>query len=297
MKRMLAVLMLAGIPGFSQISPRADSVTSPGAALKLVAKQFSFTEGPAADKKGNVYFTDQPNDKIWKVDTEGKLSLFMDKTGRSNGLYFDARGNLISCADENNEIWSISPDKKVTVLLTREAGNRLNGPNDLWITPKGDLYFTDPYYQRDYWERKKPELPGQYVYFLPKGKKEAQLVDSTVVKPNGIIGTPDGKRLYVADIQANKTYQYDIAADGRLNNRRLFTAQGSDGMTIDERGNIYLTGKGVRVYSPQGTLIQTIPVPAGWVGNVCFGGKDRRTLFITASEAVYTMDMQVKGAK
>ncbi len=269
----------------------------PGATLKQVSNQFTFTEGPTVDKQGNVYFTDQPNDKIWKYDTDGKLAVFMDKAGRSNGLYVDKTGALISCADEKNELWSISPQGKVTVLLTDYQGKKLNGPNDLWIDPKGGIYFTDPYYQRDYWERKKPDIEGQKVYYLAKGKQAAMEVDSDLKQPNGIVGTPDGKYLYVADIRDNKTYKYQIKEDGTLTNRQLFVPQGSDGMTLDNQGNLYLSGKGVTVYDPSGTKMGNIPVPSRWVGNLCFGGKDRSILFITASESVYTLPMQVKGVE
>lgn len=278
---------------------RADSVkvTAAGATPKQISSQFKFTEGPAVNKRGDIYFTDQPNDKIWKFDTDGNLSLYMDKTGRSNGLYFDKKGNLISCADEKDELWSISPKKKVTVLMTDFEGKRYNGPNDLWIDSKGGIYFTDPYYQRDYWERKKPDIEGQKVYYLPKGKKEAVVVDGDLMQPNGIVGTPDGKFLYVADIRASKTYKYQINDDGSLSNRQLFVSQGSDGMTLDNQGNVYLSGRGVTVYSPSGEKLQVIPVPSRWVGNICFGGKNRNTLFITASESVYTIEMQVKGVE
>lgn len=278
-----------------QITP--SPVVAPNATLQRVSDQFKFTEGPAVDKTGAVYFTDQPNDKIWKYDTDGKLSLFMDKTGRSNGMYFDRQGNLITCADEKDELWSISPKGKITVLLADFQGHRFNGPNDLWIDPKGGIYFTDPYYQRDYWDRKKPDIEGQKVYYLPKGKKEALVVDADLKQPNGIVGTADGKHLYVADIRDNKTYKYQIQPDGTLTNRQLYVSQGSDGMTLDNKGNLYLTGKGVTVYNPAGKKIEFIPVPSGWVGNICFGGKDRTMLFITASEAVYTLPMQVRGAE
>ena len=268
-----------------------------GAVLQKVSDQFRFTEGPAVDKKGNIFFTDQPNNKIWKYDTRGNLSVFMDKAGRSNGLYFDEKGNLIACADEKNELWSISPEKKVTVLLNGFRGLRFNGPNDVWIDKKGGIYFTDPYYQRDYWERKKPDMKAQNLYYLAKGAQEAIIADSGFVRPNGIIGSPDGEWLYVADIGADKTYKYKINEDGSLTNRQLFVSQGSDGMTLDNKGNLYITGKGVTVYSPSGIKIGNIPVPSGWVGNVCFGGKDRKTLFITASASVYTLQMQVKRVK
>lgn len=266
-----------------------------GAALQKISDQFSFTEGPAVNKKGEIYFTDQPNDRIWKFDTDNRLSIYMEKTGRSNGLYFDKQGNLIACADEKNELWSIAPNGKKMVLLSSHDGKLLNGPNDLWINPTGGIFFTDPYYQRDYWTRKKPDIEGQKVYYLPKGAKQAIVVDDKLVQPNGIVGSKDGKTLYVADIRDNKTYRYTINADGSLSNRELFVSMGSDGMTLDEKGNLYLTGRGVTVFNPGGQKIGFIPVPSKWVGNLCFGGKDRKTLFITASESVYTIRMAVRG--
>lgn len=271
-------------------------VVAPGATLNQISKQFSFSEGPAVDKNGEVYFTDQPKDKIWKYGNDGKFSIFLDKTGHSNGLYFDKKGNLIACADEKDELWSIDKKGKITVLLTNFNGKRLNGPNDLWVDDKNGVYFTDPYYQRDYWDRKKPDI-GQYVYYLPKGKNEAFIVDSTLRQPNGIVGTPDGKYLYVADIRGNKTYKYDINKDGTLTNRQLYVNQGSDGMTIDEQGNLYLCGKGVTIYDKTGTKLGNIPIPASWVGNICFAGKDHKTLFITASESIFTLQMIVKGVE
>jgi len=274
-----------------------SEIVADNAKPQLISKQFSFTEGPAVDKKGNVFFTDQPNDKIWEYDTNGKLAVFMDKTGRSNGLYFDKKGNIIACADEQDQLWSISPKGKITVLVKDFEGHKLNGPNDLWIDAKGGIYLTDPYYQRDYWTRKKPDLDGQKVYYLPKGKKELVMVAGDLQQPNGIVGTSDGKYLYVADIRANKTYKYEIGENGTLTNRQLFTEKGSDGMTIDNRGNIYLCGNGVTVFNPQGKQIEHLNIPAKWTGNICFGGKNRDQLFITASEGIYLLKMKVKGVE
>jgi len=273
---------------------KTSPVIADGAKLILISNQFKFTEGPATDKKGNVFFTDQPNNKIWKYDTAGNLSVFLDNAGRSNGMYFDHKGNLISCADENEQLWSIAPDKKVTVLVKDYNGKLLNGPNDVFVTSKGKIYFTDPYYQRDYWKRKSSDLDGQKVYYL-KAKNEPEVVADNLIKPNGIIGTPDGKYLYVADIEANKTYKFTIAEDGSLKDQTLFVPQGSDGMTIDNEGNIYLTGKGVTVYNKEGKKIEHIDVPADWTANVTFGGKEKNILFITASQNIYTLKMKVKG--
>lgn len=267
-------------------------------SLQLISRDFSFTEGPAVDKKGNVFFTDQPNNKIWKYSTDGKLSLFMDHAGRSNGLYFDKQGNLIACADENNQLWSISAKKKVKVLVGLVAEKKLNGPNDLWIDPKGGIYFTDLFYQRDYWKRQTQEMDGQKVYYLPPGKNaQLILVAADMIKPNGIVGTPDGKYLYVADITGNKTYRYSITKDGMLIDQKVIIDQGADGITIDSKGNIYLSGKGVFIYSPEGVLKGHIEVDEPWTANLCFGGKDRSDLFITASKAIYTIPMQVKGVE
>jgi len=265
---------------------------------QLISKQFSFTEGASTDKKGNVFFTDQPNNKIWEYSVDGKLSVFLDSAGRSNGMYFDHKGNLVTCADEHEQLWSISPDKKIKVVLTDYQGKLMNGPNDIWIDNKGGIYMTDPYYQRPWWNRTKPDLDGQKVYYLPKGAKQPIMVDDKFKQPNGIVGTPDGKTLYVADIADNKTYQYVINKDGTLSNRQLFVAQGSDGMTLDERGNVYLTGtKGVTIYDPLGKMIGLIPIPEKWTANLCFGGADKKMLFITASTAIYTVKMNVKGVE
>jgi gluconolactonase len=287
--------MMTSLPKMIQ---QEDSLIAQGATLQLVSNQFSFTEGSSVDKKGNVFFTDQPNDKIWKYDVKGKLSVFLEKTGRSNGTYFDHKGNLLTCADEKNELWSIDPKGKITVLLKDFQGHRFNGPNDLWEDLKGGIYFTDPYYQRPYWDRKAPDIKGEKVYYLPKGKKEAIVVADDLLQPNGIVGTPDGKFLYVADIRDNKTYKYKITEDGSLANKKLFAEQGSDGMTLDNKGNLYLTGSiGVTVYDKEGRKIETIKVPAKWTANLCFGGKKKNILFITASESVYTLKMKVSGVE
>ncbi len=278
-------------------SPAPSSkVLAPGAELKLLADSFSFTEGPTSDAEGNVYFTDQPNDRILKWSVDGKLSTFLQPSGRANGMFFDKQGQLIACADEKNELWSIAPDGSHKVLVSEYGGKLLNAPNDLWIHPDGSLYFTDPFYKRDYWKRGPMEQDGQHVYWLSADRKTLRRVISDLKQPNGITGTPDGKTLYVADIGAGKTYSYEIEASGDLTKKRLFCEMGSDGVTLDSEGNVYLTGKGVTVFNKSGQKIENIPVPGGWTANVSFGGKEHRTLFITASKALYSIPMAVKGA-
>ena len=281
-------------------SPKATAQTAPYDSINkpvLVSKQFSFTEGASVDKKGNVFFTDQPNNKIWEYSIDGKLTVFLDSAGRSNGMYFDRKDNLVTCADEHDQLWSINPNKKITVLVKDYQGKLMNGPNDIWIDNKGGIYMTDPYYQRPYWSRTKPDLDGQKVYYLAKGASQPVIVDADYKQPNGIVGTPDNKHLYVADIGDNKTYIYDINPDATLSNRKLFVNQGSDGMTLDAAGNVYLCGNGVTIYNPAGNKIGHIDIHEPWTANLCFGGKNKDVLFITASKALYTVKMNVKGVE
>jgi gluconolactonase len=281
------------------ITPTGDTerqgIIASGAKVEKLAGGFKFTEGPAVDAEGNVYFTDQPNNRIHKWSVDGKLSVFHDKPGRANGLYFDRKGNLLACADLANQLWSIDMNGKVTVLVKGYKGKKLNGPNDLWEDLKGGIYFTDPFYKRPYWKRGPIEQDGQHVYYLYPDRKTLIRVTEDLVTPNGIIGTPDGKKLYVADLGARKTYVYDINADGTLSGRKLFCSMGSDGMTIDNEGNVYLTGRGVTVFNSAGVEIEQIDIDAGWTANVCFGGGDGHTLFITAQESLFAIRMRVKG--
>ena len=272
------------------VSPVAD-----GAKLQKLATGFKFTEGPAPDAQGNVYFTDQPNDRIHVWSTDGKLSTFMEPCGRSNGLSFDKNGTLWACADDKNELWKIDvKTKEKTVVVKDYGGKLLNGPNDIWVRDDGSAFFTDPYYKRPYWKRG-PKEQEETVYFLSADGKLSRAAVGEIKQPNGIIGTPDGKTLYVADIGAGKTYVYEVEKDGALKNRKQFCGQGSDGMTIDEEGNVYLTlGKATTVYDKTGKKAATIDVPENCT-NVCFGGKDMKTLFITAGTSLYSIPMKVKG--
>ena len=174
----------------------------------------------------------------------------------------------------------------------------LNGPNDVWISKDGGYYLTDPYFKRDYWTRSpERQQPVEGLYYLAPGGQQLVMLDSTLNQPNGLVGTPDGKYLYVAEAKANRILKYDILPDGHLANRQVFADMGSDGMTIDDRGNIYLTGNGVTVFDKNGHKIAHFPIPEDWTANVCFGGKERDILFITASKSVYTLKMLVHGVK
>jgi gluconolactonase len=159
------------------------------------------------------------------------------------------------------------------VLLSNYQGKQFNGPNDLWINCNGDIYFTDPYYKRDYWTRIARDLPGNDVYYLPKGAKQPIHVTSDLNAPNGIVGTADGKYLYVADIGAGKTYKYPIETNGELVGKQLLMEYSSDGKTLDDKGNIYLTtGKCVLIFNTKGQMIAKIKVPHE-PNNICFSAK------------------------
>jgi gluconolactonase len=294
-KHIVAVTLMAALMAMVASQGAERSLIAPGAKLEKLAGDFKFTEGPTADAAGNVFFTDQPNDRIMKWSVDGKLSTFMQPSGRANGMCFDAKGNLIACADEKTELWSIDPSGKVTVLVKDYQGKKLNGPNDVWVRPDGGMYLTDPFYKRPWWNYSQLPQDGQHVYFLAADRQKLVRVADDLKQPNGIIGTPDGKLLYVADIGAGKTYRYRIQPDGSLKEKTLFCEMGSDGMTIDNESNIYLTGKGVSVFDPSGKKIEQIPVAESWTANVCFGGKDRQMLFITASKSLYGLRMKVHG--
>ena len=290
----------------------SNEIVAEGEAPVRLADSYSFTEGPATDARGNVYFTDQPNNRIYRWDCEsGEITLFTDQSGRSNGMYFDAQGNLIACADMDNQLWRFDmrstsgrllpqgrKNGQAEILITDYRGKLLNGPNDVWITKDGGYYLTDPYFKRDYWTRSpERQQPVEGLYYLAPGSKQLLMLDSTLNQPNGIVGTPDGKHLYVAEAKENRILRYDILTDGSLTNRQVFANMGSDGMTIDDRGNIYLTGEGVTVFDKDGQKIAHFPIPEDWTANVCFGGKEHNILFITASKSVYTLKMLVHGVK
>ena len=273
-----------------------NDIVQAGAVVEKLAGDFKFTEGPASDAEGNVFFTDQPNDRIMKWNIDDQLTTWMQPSGRSNGLCFDAQGNLWSCADENNELWIIGMDKEVQVVLNSYKNGLLNGPNDIWVAADGSAFFTDPFYKRPWWDRDTTQQDGQCVYYLSSDKSELIRVIDDLKQPNGIIGTANGKMLYVADIKDSKTYSYSIGNNGTLSDKKLFCEMGSDGMTIDNQGNIYLTNAGgVFVFNQEGQQIKNIKIDEPWTANVCFGGSDMKSLFITAKTGLYRIRMNLKG--
>jgi gluconolactonase len=285
----MAFLFLAAATGYGG---EKQSVVAPGAQVIKLAGGFSFTEGPASDAAGNILFTDIPNNRIHKWSLDGKLSVFRENSGGANGLFFDKSGNLLTCEGGGRRLVSINPKGEVEVLTDEYRGKKFNSLNDLWIDPKGGIYFTDPRYGR----RDDMQQGGEHVYYLSPDRKEIKRVIDDMVRPNGVIGTPDSKILYVTDHGGGKTFKYTINKDGTLSNKKLFAPEGSDGMTIDNQGNVYLTRGGVSVYNKKGEKIEVIKVPEG-PANVCFGGKDKSTLFITARKSLYSVRMRVSGVE
>jgi gluconolactonase len=271
------------------------SVVAPGAKVEKLAEGFSFTDGPSADVHGNVFFTDNLNNRIVKWNAEdATTSDWLKPAGRAVGTYFDKVGNLIVAASEKGELWSIAPDKTISVVVTGFNGKAFYGPNDLWIRPDGGIYFTDPelYASRD--PSKRVDIQG--VYFVAPDRKTVKRVETDFLKPGGIIGTPDGKTLYIADFIADETYAYDITSGGELTNKRLFCKLNARGMTIDSEGNLYLVRFGVTVFDKFGRKLEHIDIPQR-VTNVTFGGKENDLLIVAAAGTVYRIKMRVKGAR
>lgn len=284
----LTALLLTAAGGCSQRPPK--SLIADGAEVKQLAAGFVFTEGPAWDGRDRVYFSDVRGNTIYIYQPDGQVEAFLENSEKANGLYFDSKGNLIVCQGGGRKLLSIDAEGEVTVLADNYEGKKLNSPNDLWIDPAGGIYFTDPRYGR----RDDLEQDGEHVYYLPLGGKELVRVIDDMIQPNGIVGTPDGKTLYVTDPGMDLTYVYKINPDGTLTDKKFFAPEGSDGMTIDSDGNIYLTTDTVTIYNSKGHLIETIEVPER-PSNVTFTGKDKDTLFITARKSIYSIKMNTRG--
>lgn len=277
-----ASILMAQAPG--------EGIIAQGASVVKVADGFTFTEGVASDASGNVYFTDIPASRIFFYDLENKGKIYLENSNRANGLHVDRDGNIIACEGAvGGRLVKISPEGRVSVLANGYMGKSFNSPNDLWESPAEGFYMTDPRYGRN---RENLPQDGEHVYYILPDYDEVTRVINDMVRPNGLTGTPDGSILYVADHGDSKIFRYSIMDDGTLDDKQLFAEEGSDGMTLDSRGNVYLTNDAVKVYSPAGRLIETIEVPERPT-NVCFGGKDGRTLYITARTSVYKIEMNV----
>ena len=238
-----------------------------------------------------LLFSDVRVNKIMRYTEDGNVSLYIDDIG-TNGLYFDNDGLLIVCGNlRDRQLYRISEDGKRTVLVDKVDGKRLNAPNDCWVDPVGGIYFSDPRYRT----REVMELDVEILYYL-SADEELSVADSDYTRPNGLIGTTDGKTLYVADYAGEFINRYDIESPGELINKTRFADSRCDGMTLDVHGNLYITKEVVEVYKPDGSLLGEIQLPGqGGSTNVTFGGKDRKTLYITGGTRLMKLEMQVAG--
>jgi len=264
----------------------ATTLASAEPVIEKLATGFRFTEGPALSPDGEFYFTDIPNQRIHVWSDSKGLRTFRDDSGHANGLMFDADGTLFLCEGGTRVLSMIAPDGTRSILAESYEGGRLNSPNDLWIDPNGGIYFTDPRYGK----RDDLEQDGEHVYYLtPKRDQVIRVIDD-MVRPNGLVGTPDGTTLFVADLGAKQTFRYTIAADGTLSDKSLFAEQGSDGMSMDAEGNLYLTFASVDVFSPDGTLLRRIELPER-PANVIVIKNDPLTLVATARTSLYRITL------
>ncbi len=287
----------------------------PSARLET-AVSIVFTEGPAADADGNVFFTEIRGNRILKWGPNGQLSVFREPSYRANGLAFDAQGRLVACegADVGGGRRVTRTDMKtgrIEVLAERYQGKRLNSPNDLDIDSRGRIYFSDPRYG----DQSAREMETEDLYRIElDGRLTRVLTRPEIEKPNGLLVSPDGKTLFVADTAAGPPRQstikrFDIGPDGKVVNGRIHYSfgggRGADGMAIDVKGNIYAaagvnTGPpenlaGIYLISPEGQLLGRVPIPEDSVTNCAFGGPDLRTLYITAGKNLYRIRTQNPG--
>jgi len=294
MKRHVFALsfIVVGLALFAESLPAQEPVVPEDAEVKKLAGGFRFVEGPAWDRKGTLYFSDIPNNTIHTWSEKKGLGVFKKLKGSANGLWFDKKDNLLACQPAGRAVVRLTPEGEKTVLADTYGGKKLNSPNDLWLSPDGMLYFTDPRYG----SMDDLQQDGFHVYSIPlknSGKEPKRIIDN-LKKPNGVVGTADGKKLYIADPGADTTYVYDIQEDGSLANRSVAAPAGSDGLTLDERGNLYITGKTIRIYSPEVKVVGKIELPEV-ASNLTFGGADGKTLFITARTSLYAVKLNVRG--
>lgn len=293
----LCALTVAAVTAVAQ--DKAIPGVGPSSEPKKVATGFKFTEGPAPDGDGNVYFSDIPNERIHKIDAAGKVSVFREKSNFANGLMVNAKGEVVAC-EMNGAIVAISADgKERRVIADKFDGKRFNAPNDLVIDKDGGVYFTDPAFRAP-----NPLPQGKTcVYYADAKGKVTRLIDD-LPNPNGVRLSPDEKTLYVFPSGQKQMMSYPVEGPGKLGKGKVFCElaqakeggnSGGDGGTVDSKGNVYVAaGTGVQVFDPTGKMLGTIKLPEQ-PSNCTFGGKDMKTLYVTARTSVYACEMEVAG--
>ncbi|MFC1541109.1 SMP-30/gluconolactonase/LRE family protein [Candidatus Latescibacterota bacterium] len=297
-EKYLASLMIITLYIFFSVSNACTEeknypqITAPGAKLTIIADGFRYTEGPAWSPDGYLYFTDRSSSRILKWSQAEGVTDFRIDPGGANGLVFTKTGDMIVCETSARRVISIAPDGTETVIADSYEGKKLNAPNDAWVDAKGGIYFSDHSMR----SKEILEQDGDHIYYITQDRTDIIRVTDDLEYPNGVIINPDGNRLYVTDSGAQKTYVFTVNSDGTLRDKKVFAEEGYDGLAIDEQGNVYITPMTnmVSVYDPAGRRIGEITTPSR-PSNVCFGGKDMRTLFITCGSTVYSIEMSIKG--
>ena len=282
-------------------NPSADEFArcvDPAAEVRKLAGDMKFTEGPVWIPRdgGFLVFSDIPADELKRWSAKDHLATFRKPSHNANGNILDREGRLISCEHSGRRLSILDADGTLRTLVDRYEGKAFNSPNDVAVAADGAIHFTDP----DYGLRgNSSEIGGNWVFrYDPKtGNVRAQVKDFD--KPNGIAFSPDGKRLYIADSGKPRHIRvFDVEVDGGVSNSRVFCIidQGvPDGIRCDVDGRVWSSaGDGVRIYDPSVKLLGTIAVPEV-PANLCFGGADRKTLFITARTSLYAIEVRVKG--
>jgi gluconolactonase len=287
------------------------SLLAPGSAPEKVAGDLKFGEGPAWNAKGGfLLFEDGPANRMMKLGADGKVSVFREPSGRSNGLAWDGQGRLVACegnGDGGRRISRTEKDGKVVSLAEAFGGKKLNSPNDLTIDGKGRIYFTDPRYSH----RETMEMDKEAVYRIDPGGKLTRIIDS-LTRPNGILVSKDGKTLYVADNASPggvvTLVAFDLDGKGDASNGRVLydfvSGRGIDGMALDSEGRIWATAgtkekAGIYVFQPdarrqKASLLTVVKMPEDPT-NCTFGGKDRKTLYVTTISSLYKIQTSVTG--
>lgn len=267
-----------------------DALLIPGEGWQLVSEGYRFTEGPVADTLGEVFFTDVPNNKIYKVGLDGKVAEFIADSKRGSGQAFGPDGRLYTVNGER-KIVAYDAEGKMTVIAEGFAGN------DIVVASNGNIYVTNP-------PPGNSNEPSKIWLIKPNGEKRE--VDTGLRYSNGLTLSPDQTLLYVADMRSHWVYSYRIQPDGSLQFKQRYywlhvpdTADdsGADGMRVDRDGRLYVaTRMGVQVCDQAGRVNAIIPTPNGRVSNLTFGGENGDTLFATCGDKVYKRKLKVKGA-
>ncbi|PCJ22405.1 MAG: gluconolactonase [SAR86 cluster bacterium] len=294
-KALTLIKLFFGLCLLNQAGLAQDSgLIASGAEVIEVGSGYGFLEGPVSDKSGALFFTDIDNNRIHKLATDGGLTTIYEPSNRANGLTMDLDGNLLVCEQAGQRLVILDENGNITVIADSYNGRPFNSPNDAWVHPDGSIYFTDPRYQYPAGELSQD---GEYVYRISPDRQSVTAIITDIPKPNGIVGTEDGRTLYIASTELRKIYRYDLNTDGSVSNRSEFADQGSDGMTMDQHGNVYLTWVGgVSIRNPQGEQIEFISTPQ-MPANVGFAGADGKTLYMTARTGLYSIRMKVTASR